>query len=221
MRAKSYLLIVVLLSIFVSHNTEIFGEGLNPKLKLNPFEHQVSEQLEKLKSDSAYTRAGAAEAIGFLRAYSAADELSKALQDDSELVRREAAMALAWCGSRKHIEFLLDVLNDPDWVVRQSAWVTLTNLTGMEFPFDALASNAVQEKQVEKWRTWWSSVPENSAGQEIFELVESKDNEERLRGVRALGSFGGKGASEAIISVVHPYLKREYTRLDSLEKHLG
>ncbi|MHC4266491.1 MAG: HEAT repeat domain-containing protein, partial [Planctomycetota bacterium] len=221
MRKKSCLLIIVLLSIFVSHNTEISGEGLNPKLKLNPFEHQVSEQLDKLKSDSAYTRAGAAESIGFLRAYSAADELSKALKYDSKpVVRREAAMALAWCGARKHVEFLLDALNDPDWVVRQSSWVTLTNLTGMEFPFDALASYSVQKQQIEKWRTWWSSIPENRAPQDVFELVKSSDNEKRLRGVRALGSFGGEGASEAIIGVLRLYLKREYTRLDSLEKHL-
>ncbi|MHC4844255.1 MAG: HEAT repeat domain-containing protein, partial [Planctomycetota bacterium] len=214
MRAKSYLLIVVLLSILGSYSTEISGEVLNP------FECQVAEKIEKLKSDSSYTRAGAAEAIGFLRAYSAADALSKALQDDSELVRREAAMALAWCGARKHVEFLLDALNDPDWVVRQSAWVTLTNLTGMEFPFDALASDTAQEKQIEKWRTWWSSVPENHAPEDVFKLVESQNNEERLRGVRALGSFGGEGASEAIIDVVKPYLKKEYTSLDSLEKHL-
>ncbi|MHC4187100.1 MAG: HEAT repeat domain-containing protein, partial [Planctomycetota bacterium] len=220
MRSKSYLLVLLLLSIFGLYSTEISGDGLDPKLKLNPFERQVTEQLEKLQSDSVYTRAGAAEAIGFLRAYSTADALSRALKDNSELVRREATMALAWCGARKHVEFLLNALNDSDWVVRQSAWVTLTNLTGMEFPFDALASYSVQKQQIEKWRTWWSSVPENSPAQEIFELVESTDNEKRLHGVRALGSFGGEGASEAIIGVVVPYLKREYTRLDSLEKHL-
>ncbi|MHC4265840.1 MAG: HEAT repeat domain-containing protein [Planctomycetota bacterium] len=214
MRTKSYLLIIVLLSVLGSYSTEISGEVLNP------YERQVAEQIEKLKADSSYTRSGAAEAIGFLRAYSAADALSKALQDDSELVRREAAMALAWCGARKHVEFLLDALNDPDWIVRQSAWVTLTNLTGMEFPFDALASDTAQEKQIEKWRTWWSSVPENNAPKDVFELVESEDNEKRLRGVRTLGSFDGEGASEAIIGVVRPYLEREYTRLDSLEKHL-
>jgi hypothetical protein len=34
----------------------------------------------------------------------------------------------------------------PNWTVRQAAWVALTNLTGMEFPFDALAQRDVRQR---------------------------------------------------------------------------
>ena len=47
-------------------------------------------------------------------------------------------MALAWCGGREAVAPLLVALDDRDWVTRQAAHVALTNLTGMEKPFDAV-----------------------------------------------------------------------------------
>ncbi len=87
----------------------------------NPYDWQVADQLLKMASPSPSVRAGAAEALGFMRAHCAADELAEALDDPAASVRRQAAMALAWCGGRGHIPLLLDALDDADWVVAQAA----------------------------------------------------------------------------------------------------
>ena len=87
---------------------------------LPPYEGQVAEQLAHLQSDIAEVRAGAAEALGFLRAYEARAALVERLRDASPLVRREAAMALAWCGDRRTVSPLIEVLSDDDWVTRQA-----------------------------------------------------------------------------------------------------
>src|SRR5690242_7462171 len=62
--------------------------------KENPYEAQVKEQIRKLKNPSAPVRAGAAESLGFLRAYSASTALMVALDDTNPDVRRQAAMSL-------------------------------------------------------------------------------------------------------------------------------
>ena len=80
-----------------------------------PYADQVSENLAKLKSDSPTERAGAAESLGFLRAYTAEADLVRRLHDLSTEVRRQAAMALAWCGGRTAVGSLLASLDDPDW----------------------------------------------------------------------------------------------------------
>jgi len=138
------------------------GEGgyLASGLADGPYQFQVSCNAARLASDDASVRAGAAEALGFLRAYDAADALAERLTTDpAPSARRDVALALAWCGSRKHVPALLDALGDPEWTVAQSAWVALTNLTGMELPFDALATSDVRTSQRGAWREWWHTVP--------------------------------------------------------------
>ena len=106
-----------------------------------PYARQVADRIAELRADSPPVRARAAEGLGFLRAYAAEEPLIKSLKDASALVRRQAVMALAWCGGRRAVAPLLLALDDDDWLVRQAAHVSLTNITGMEFPFDALAVN--------------------------------------------------------------------------------
>ena len=137
-----------------------------------PYASQVDKHLARLRSDSVSERAGGAEALGFLRAYEAQDALLGLPDDRSAVVRREAALALAWCGDRKGVTPLLEMLEDDDWTVRQTAHVSLTNLTGMEFPFDALASAPARAAQARTWRDWWGSAPKNSAPLEVLELLE-------------------------------------------------
>ncbi len=116
-------------------------------------------------------RAAAIEALGFLRYYRDAPGLASALLDASAEVRREAAMALGWCGGRSSVADLLRTLDDDDWSVRQAAWVALTNLTGMEFPFDGLAAAEVRAEQVVAWRRWWKSVPPKGPPREVLDLL--------------------------------------------------
>ncbi len=136
-----------------------------------PFDRQVAEYVAKLQAESEQVRAWAAEALGFLRAYSAEAALVGRLGGESVEVRRQVAMALAWCGGRKSVRPLLDALDDDDWITRQAAHVSLTNLTGMEFPFHATASPERRAAQAEVWRRWWSSVPPDRPPEEVLDLL--------------------------------------------------
>ncbi|MHB8956329.1 MAG: HEAT repeat domain-containing protein [Pirellulaceae bacterium] len=137
----------------------------------NPFDEQVFRQLQRLESPTATVRAGAATALGFLRAYSAEDALTAALGDRHADVRQQAALALAWSGGRRAVPPLIAALQDPDWVTRQAAHVALTNITGQEFPFDASADGAARFAQVEAWQNWWSHLPENEAPEDLLIML--------------------------------------------------
>ncbi len=141
-----------------------------------PYDRQVAEHLAQLEHDAAEQRAWAVEALGFLRAYRAEGALVERLGDESVEVRRQAAMALAWCGGRKAVEPLLDALDDDDWVTRQAACVSLTNLTGMEFPFDGMARAERRAAQAQRWRDWWAGVPDDRPPSEVLELLAGAKN---------------------------------------------
>lgn len=115
----------------------------------------VDPFVQQLSSADINQRVSAAENLGFLRAYSAAESLVQLLQDESVEARRAAAVSLAWCGGRNQVDALLQALDDSDWSVRQGAWVSLTNLTGMEFPYEAHAKAATRAEQISAWRLWW------------------------------------------------------------------
>ncbi|MFW6108207.1 MAG: HEAT repeat domain-containing protein, partial [bacterium] len=138
---------------------------------VNPYNRQVAANLAKLAAEEATVRAGAAEALGWLRAYGAEGKLIERLGDRDARVRREAALALGWCGGRDSVEPLLDALDDQDWSVAQAAWVALTNVTGMEFAFDALAAPKQRAAQAKTWRNWWTTVPDDRPPQEVLALL--------------------------------------------------
>lgn len=143
----------------------------SPSSAVNPYARQVAEKIAALEDSSAMARARAAESLGFLRAYDAEAALIERLDDESPSVRRAAAMALAWCGSRTAIRLLLDALEDIDWTTRQAAHVSLTNLTGMEFPFDAAADVRKRHAMTMVWRNWWARVRPDETPAEIRELL--------------------------------------------------
>ena len=152
----------------------VYSAAINPAAAgavSGPYALQVAEQTARLKSSSPSVRAGAAETLGFLRAYSSEPMLIDLLEDSSPRVRREAALALAWCGSRTAVEPLLAVLNDSDWMTAQGAWVALTNLTGMQFSFDALLPRNQRDAQAAVWRNWWQTVPSDTPPPELLEML--------------------------------------------------
>ena len=194
-------------------------QAISPQnLAVDPYGLQVQEYRAQLESPVENVRAGAAEALGFLRAYPAADALAELLDDPSARVRREATMSLGWCGKRSHVPALLDALDDEDWVVRQGAWTALNNLTGMEFPYDALAEPNVRAYQAERWQRWWASVPQDQAPAEVFQLAQDNSFEARLRAVRALQAFGGAGAGDALLALIEPYRKSVYEQSQPIER---
>lgn len=216
------LIVLFLLSSFCLSPQTVRAEFafLAPDFKMNPYDMQVAEQVAKMRSSSVDVRAGAAESLGFLRAYSAADALERALDDKSEKVRRQAAMALGFCGDRSNVDALLTAFDDHDWVVRQAAWVSLTNITAMQWPFNSLAEQSVRTAQAQRWRDWWAAAPRDAPPSDVLELLASDDLESRLRAVRALGALGGRAASETLLKVIAPYRDAKYRELEAIEKNV-
>ncbi|HUT34685.1 MAG TPA: HEAT repeat domain-containing protein [Planctomycetota bacterium] len=149
----------------------VVGPAKGGSSALGPYDRQVAAHTAKLRAESPSARAKAAEALGFLRAYAAGAALVARLRDEAPEVRRQAAMALAWCGGRTALPPLLATLDDADWVTRQAAHVALTNLTGMEFPFDAFASKETRRTQATAWREWWAAVPTGQPPAEVLKLL--------------------------------------------------
>lgn len=156
------LVCIALVSVGTSSSQVVCATG--------PFDRQVNEKVAALSDASAEVRASAADSLGFLRAYRAEAALIERLQDQSPNVRRSVAMALAWCGSRRAIPHLLDALDDCDWLTRQAAHVALTNLTGMEFPFNAV-DGALRRQQIQRWRDWWSATEPEETPEDIIDLL--------------------------------------------------
>ncbi len=163
----------------------------------NPFDRQVAEHIAALHSADPAERADAAEALGFLRAYTAEPALLEALSDETAEVRRRAALALAWCGGRPSIVPLLDALADEDWTVRQSAHVALTNLTGMEIPFESTASPDPRASQARAWREWWAAVPADRPPKEVLDLVATAGGRGGAAGASASTTY--KGPADVLI----------------------
>lgn len=80
-------------------------------------------------------------------------------------------MALGWCGGRDAVGPLLDAMDDADVMTRQGAYVALTNLTGMELPFDSMAPGTQRAAQIRKWRDWWATVRPGRMPQEAIDLL--------------------------------------------------
>ncbi|MBL7186465.1 MAG: HEAT repeat domain-containing protein [Phycisphaerae bacterium] len=165
--------------------------GIAAQQLSGPYARQVAEQMARLNSASEHARAGAAEALGFLRAYSAEKSLIDRLDDSSAAVRRQAAMALGWCGSRSAVGPLLDALDDADAITRQGAYVALTNLTGMELPYEAMAPGSQRAAQIRAWRRWWATVRPGRVPQEALQLLEGFRDRPIAGSVTASSTYRG------------------------------
>lgn len=166
----------------------LLGEGDG---SLGPYEQQVAEQVARLQASQSQVRARAAEALGLLRAAQAEPALLDHLDDPDADVRCQAALSLGWCGSRRAIAPLLAALDDDHWLVRQAAWVALTNLTAMEFPFDGLAPPNRRATQANAWRRWWEQLPEDRSPEEVLRLLARPSNLAAGRAVTASTTYKG------------------------------
>ncbi len=177
------------------------GEGVTAAAR-DPYHRQAEAKLAELAREDASVRARAAEALGYLRYYPAESALLGRLGDADTAVRRNAVLSLGWCGGRDSLLPLAGRLQDSDWTVRQAAWVSLTNLTGMEFPYDALAERAVRNAQARHWRQWLVELPEERLPVEVLELLSSSSHYEVERGLRAAGALGGEDAIPRMVAAI-------------------
>jgi len=137
----------------------------------NPYDAQVRAFRTMLGAASAPQRVWAAEALGHMRAPAAESDLITALGDRSSAVRKEAALSLSWCGGRKALPALLAALDDRDSLVRQSAHAALLNLSGMDFPFDALADEPRRNAQRDAWARWVAALPADQAPGDLLAML--------------------------------------------------
>lgn len=158
-----------------------------------PFDAQVALHLAQLQDASPAVRAWAAEALGFQRAYRAEGALIERLADADTAVRRNAVMALAWCGGRAAVTPLIERLGDEQWSVRQAAWIALTNLTGLELPYDALAVSAERQLQADAWRHWWAGVPTGQPPADVLALLGPRRSRSLAYGAEVTVSSQYKG----------------------------
>jgi hypothetical protein len=77
------------------------------------------------------------------------------LQDDRMEVRCAAALACGRKIAREHIADLLQLLDDPEMEVVQSARVALTELTGEDFGPTSDADRRSRTEAVAAWSKWW------------------------------------------------------------------
>ncbi|HTU19160.1 MAG TPA: HEAT repeat domain-containing protein [Gemmataceae bacterium] len=77
------------------------------------------------------------------------------LQEDNVEVRRAAALACGRKIAKEHIPDLLQLLDDPEMDVVQSARVALAELTGEDFGPTRDADRSDRGKAVSDWRKWW------------------------------------------------------------------
>lgn len=170
------------------------GAALAETSPANPYDHGGGMRIGHLQSESAPVRARAAEALGYMRYAPAEPALRAVLADPDADVRRNAVLALAWCGRRAALGDLVARLDDDAWAVRQSAWVTLTNLTGMDFPFDSLATQEERTAQAVVWRAWVAALVPDTLPADVVTLLASDHHAEVARGARAAGALGGAEA---------------------------
>ncbi len=183
--------------------------GAHGNVSATPYDAQALAHSRALGHADAATRARAAEALGFLRYYAAESALIETLTDASPEARRAAALSLAACGGRASLIPLSTALGDADWTVAQAAWTALTNLTGMETPFDALIEADERQRQLAWWRRWIDALPENDLPEACYALIGSAEHWEVERGLRALGVLGAPDAAKIISDAIAPWVKQE------------
>ena len=144
--------------------------------KVSPYQFQVSQKIRQFKSPDEKVRVAAVESFGYLRDFSSSNALIPMLQDLSPLVRREAAMALGWCGNRSHLNSLIALLSDKEWTVSQAASVSLSNLTGMDFLFDSMAPVEKKSVQIRVWKAWVNQLEKNKIPQDCINLLDNSFN---------------------------------------------
>lgn len=199
------------LCIFNLLSASVDASYLADGCQVSPVEWQLQQVDKQLLSDDAWSRAGALEQIGFMRAYDRAEKVADFIDDEDPVVRREAVMVLGWIGDRDSAFPLVMALDDPDWTVRQAASISLQNLCGEAFPYDALARPGVRDSQAKEWAqgvegTDLSAVVIDALADASLDYFEKADR------VRAAGTYKCSDIVGPLIHVLEPYLTAPYPK---------
>jgi HEAT repeat protein len=174
-----------------------------------PYTEDTQRYLNELNTSDQAQRAGAAEALGLMRCYTAEAPLLSALYHSDSALRRNASIALGRLGSRLCLYSLLESLRDADPSVAQAAHSALGNLTGMRFPFYSDAKADLLNEQIAAWTDWVVNLPYSSIPSDLQNLLDSSDLYDQERAVSGLGTMGYSASVPQIISLIEPYLKAQ------------
>ncbi len=116
----------------------------------------IALAIPKLTGD---TQRQARDALTQRLAQMSAATLRERLQDDNIEVRRAAALACGRKNAKEHIPDLLQLLDDAEMNVVQSARKALTELTGKDFGPTTDADSRKRADAAEAWRKWWKDRP--------------------------------------------------------------
>lgn len=97
------------------------------------------------------------------------EELVQGLKSPDVETRRATVVCLSVIGTRKAIEPLIEVLDDPDEIVRTKAWETLKKLARVNYELDKI-----------KWNQWWEEEGSKKYSAEARESKESEILETRI-----------------------------------------
>jgi hypothetical protein len=76
-------------------------------------------------------------------------------KDADAYVRRLCVDGLRDWKRPEVVDALLVALGDLDENVRDTAWVSLKEVTGQRFPFETTASREARARAILKWQEWW------------------------------------------------------------------
>jgi len=213
---KQQLIFSLIITLLFTNNQAWADNYFLSGFKQNPYQYQILQNEKLLNNKSCKIVVRAIEALGYLRSYDSTDKVQLLASNSDINIRREAIMMLSWCGSRRHIKVILNALTDSDWSVRQAAAVSFYNMTGVEFPFDAISAPEKYTKQANAMKKWWKSQIDNNLKfyhnlaikQNPFQL--NDDELQKLEGIiRALGILNIPRSSKKIITVLQPFLKKQ------------
>jgi HEAT repeat protein len=184
-----------------------------------PYDGQIAQQLQLLRSGDPATRVVALENLFLMRAYSVAAKVASLLNAPNPRVRAQAAITLGRIGSHAQLDLLLAAMNDDDWSVRQSAFNTVACLSGQDLPFNATGSKSTRSKQLTAWKAALATLNPDTLAQHLSTAGKNKRSWlERERLAKALWASGNsKSAVPVLVDALKPYHgKHRHTREERL-----
>jgi hypothetical protein len=121
----------------------------------------LAAQAKKLKSTDPAVRFEAADELLRSKNPLVLPYLLPVAGDTDAFVRRLAVDGLRDWKHAEVVEVLLTALADADENVRDTAWVSLKQVTGQKIPFETTASKDARARAIQRWRDWWDK---NKAG---------------------------------------------------------
>ena len=116
--------------------------------------------LADLQHTNAGIRLDAIYALGETGDAEVIPHLVPMLTDVDLFVRMATARMLEDLDARSAVPALIDALDDSQSAVREAAMVALRQITGKDFRFEPVDTDAERAKKVKAWRAWWKKSGE-------------------------------------------------------------